>query len=408
MPIYDLGYRGWQGRLVPEAGRFWAITQTGVRLAWQARFLRRILLLAWAPTALFAVGFFAYEQFATRFERRVTRATEELLQFLLPGIDFRDDLSGALEERLGRAEARARQRPMPQAAGPPLGPPPDLQTRQPPLPVRGKAGSAQPRMVLGRIPPSGLGAAGTTPDSSSRRTAENLRIAKERHLVWSWLLANFFRYPQAVVMALLVGMIAPPLIAQDVRTRAFLLYFSRPLTRVEYMVGKMAVLWGYLSLITTLPALFLYLLGVFLSPDLGVIRETWDLPLRILAASAVLMIPTTALALALSSLTSESRYATFAWFAIWAAGWAAYAIVNVNIPGSRTAQNVTLASLYHILGEVQHWVFGLDRSFGSLVSAVVRVQPARLPVSAAAVELTAITLVSLAILYRRVSAPMRV
>jgi ABC-2 type transport system permease protein len=125
------------------------------------------------------------------------------------------------------------------------------------------------------------------------------------------------------------------------------------------------------------------------------------LPLRILGASAVLMLPTAALALALSSLTAESRYATFAWFGIWAVGWVAYAIVNASFPpGSRTVaqaalvERVTLVSLYHTLGHVQNWVFGLEASFAK--------------VSAAVIEAATITVISLVILFRRVSSPMRI
>ncbi len=160
-------------------------------------------------------------------------------------------------------------------------------------------------------------------------------------------------------------------------------------------------MWGYLLLITTAPSLCLYVLGVFLSPRFGVVADTWDLPLRVLGASAVLMLPTAALALALSSLTSEPRYATFAWFGIWAIGWVAYGIVNANFPpGARTAaqevlvDRVSLASLYHALGHVQNWVFGLEESFAK--------------VSAAVFEAVAITVVSLVVLFRRVSSPMRV
>jgi len=381
VPIYDLGYRGWQGRLVPEAGRFWAITTTGIRLAWQSKFLRRILLLAWAPTALFAAGFFAYEQFASRLDNQGTRQALEFLSFLVPGVD--DHLL-----------------------------PPELRTRQfrssRPDPRPGaQAGAPDPRIPRGG---AAVGRAWRDGRSGPGEEAGDSDGGRQRHLVWSWLLSNFFRYPQAVVMALMVGIIAPPLVAQDVRTRAFMLYFSRPLTRIEYVVGKMAVLWGYLALITTLPALFLYVLGVFLSPpDVPVVWHTWDLPLRILAASAVLMIPTTALALALSSLTSEIRYATFAWFAIWAVGWVTYAIVNASMPpGARTpgqavfVDRMTLASFYHTLGRVQHWVFGLETSLPDASAASINMT------ATAAIEMAAITLVSLAVLFRRVSSPMRI
>ncbi|NND97141.1 MAG: ABC transporter permease subunit [Pirellulaceae bacterium] len=145
-----------------------------------------------------------------------------------------------------------------------------------------------------------------------------------RHDVWATLILTFFRVPQLFAMVLLVGLIAPMLISYDLRSKAYLLYFSRPLSPSEYILGKSAVIWFFLCTITAIPALALYLVGVFLSPDLSVLRETWDLPLRILAATAVLVIPTTALALCYSSFTSESRYATFSWFATWGMGFVAY------------------------------------------------------------------------------------
>jgi hypothetical protein len=200
----------------------------------------------------------------------------------------------------------------------------------------------------------------------------------------------FFRYPQGTLMVLVIGLVAPSLIAQDVRSRAFLLYFARPLTRWEYLLGKAATVWCYLALITTLPALALYVLGVLMSPELCVLADTWDLPLRILIASLVLMLPTTLMALCFSSLTSETRYAGFAWFVVWAFGWVTYATLQTADPTT----SWTLVSLFHMLGEVQSWVFGLAEETGAVwMSAAV---------------LTSITVVSLIVLLHRVSAPMRV
>ena len=141
------------------------------------------------------------------------------------------------------------------------------------------------------------------------RKADDASMA--RHAMWAWLLQTFFRYPQGFVMVLVVGLIAPRLISQDIRSRAFLIYFSRPLGRGDYILGKFLIVWFYLAMISTAPALALYVLGVLLSPELGVLLATWDLPLRILGASAVLGIPTAALALWFSSMTQESRYASF-------------------------------------------------------------------------------------------------
>lgn len=206
-----------------------------------------------------------------------------------------------------------------------------------------------------------------------------------RHDVWATLILAYFRYPQLTAMVLLVGLIAPMLVSYDLRSRAYLQYFSRPLSPGEYILGKSAVLWFFLGLIVTLPAIILYAVGVMLSPDLSVVIETWDIPLRILAASAVLLIPTTALALCYSSWTSESRYAAFAWFATWVMGYVAYRILTFSgAQGGprrrgRKMQEYDLdvdldkwrlLSPYDTLGKVESWVFGLDPTPGSVVPAV--------------------------------------
>lgn len=242
---------------------------------------------------------------------------------------------------------------------------------------------------------------------SIHESIRNGNLETSRHTVWAWLLQTFFRYPQGVLMVLIVGLISPPLISQDIRSRAFLVYFSRPITRSEYLLGKLATVWAYLLLISTMPALTLYFLGVLLSPNLSVFAATWDLPLRIMAASIVLMVPTSVLALCLSSLTQESRYAGFAWFAVWVLGWFTYRAVTLaeafnaqqaafRRPGDAVvmAESAwTHVSLYHTLGRVQSWVFGFA-DFGDVV------------VSSAI--LGAVTAVSLAVLFRRISAPMRI
>ena len=145
-----------------------------------------------------------------------------------------------------------------------------------------------------------------------------------------------------------------------------MLYFSRPITRAEYVLGKLAVVCIYVSLITTAPALALYLFGVLLSPDLSVLQYTWDLPLRILAASLLMIVPTTTLALAFSSLSTRSYYAGFAWFAFWASGFITYYFLQGTL-AERFDDRWALLSLHHTLGRVQSWVFDLGVTFSSVV-----------------------------------------
>ncbi len=222
-----------------------------------------------------------------------------------------------------------------------------------------------------------------------------------RHDVWSYLLLTLLRYPQALLMVIVVGIVAPPLISQDLRTRAYLIYFARPISRMEYIAGKLGVVAFYLLSIATLPALILYFLGVMLSPSLEVVMSTWDLPIRILVASACLIVPTTLVALALSSLTLESRYAGFGWFAMWIIGHVTYsALISwPTIEAGRRGEIFeptwqVLTSPYQVLGAVQSYVFGFESDSAiSLRSFLL---------------LIAVSIISLAILFRRVTAPMRV
>lgn len=59
----------------------------------------------------------------------------------------------------------------------------------------------------------------------------------------------------AFFLTLLVG---PPLVARDLRNNALPLYFCRPFSRAEYVLGKMSVLLILLSAITWVPQLLLF------------------------------------------------------------------------------------------------------------------------------------------------------
>jgi ABC-2 type transport system permease protein len=221
----------------------------------------------------------------------------------------------------------------------------------------------------------------------------NLSPGEERHLFWSLLLLNLFRRSQPLLLLQVVGLIAPPLISQDIRSRAFLLYFSRPLAPLQYILGKCSVVLFYSLLITLAPALLLFVVGVLLSPGLDVLAATWDLPLRILGAAAVITVPGTLLALALSSLTTESRFAAAGWFAIWIFGWLLRQTAGL-FSAAGPDSLVWNLSLFHVTTDVAGRVLDpnfLAPGFGFQV-----------------VLLGVLCAVSLAVLHRRVCAPLQV
>ena len=69
-----------------------------------------------------------------------------------------------------------------------------------------------------------------------------------------------FMSVQKIFAVFLAALTGPGLIAPDVANNALQLYFSRPLTRLDYALGRLAALTGLLSIITWIPGLVLFLM----------------------------------------------------------------------------------------------------------------------------------------------------
>lgn len=106
------------------------------------------------------------------------------------------------------------------------------------------------------------------------------------------------------------------LIARDLSTNAIQLYLSKPLTRLDYVAGKFAVLAGIAALLMPVPALLLFLMEIALSTDMTFVTAYYWLPFAIVAYSAVVITGAGLLALAASSFTRSGRYAGLLFFAI--------------------------------------------------------------------------------------------
>src|SRR5438105_691986 len=63
------------------------------------------------------------------------------------------------------------------------------------------------------------------------------------------------------------------LIANDRRANALQIYLSKPLMRSEYILGKLAVLFAFLLLVTAIPALLLLLLQVMFAGNVTFVRS---------------------------------------------------------------------------------------------------------------------------------------
>ncbi len=137
-----------------------------------------------------------------------------------------------------------------------------------------------------------------------------------RVTIWTIAYQYFFQIEMffAMILVLLVG---PNLISQDLRFNAIPLYFSRPLRRFDYFVGKLGVIGVYLAAVAIVPALLAYVLGICFSFDLSVVKDTARLCAGSIAYGLVVMVSAGMLMLALSSLSRSSGYVGAFWVGIW-------------------------------------------------------------------------------------------
>ena len=116
--------------------------------------------------------------------------------------------------------------------------------------------------------------------------------------------ASFFRFfvelqcSFAFILTVLVG---PPLISRDLSNNALPLYLCRPLSRAEYVLGKMAVLAFLLSLVTWVPGLLIFFFQASLAGFAWLWTNLWMI-WAIFLGSMLWIILLSLLALAVSAL----------------------------------------------------------------------------------------------------------
>ena len=131
-------------------------------------------------------------------------------------------------------------------------------------------------------------------------------------LCYEYFLLTELRFSMIVI--LLVG---PSLISQDLRFNAMPLYFSRPIRRIDYFMGKLGIIGYFLGLVLVVPSVIAYVLGLLFSLDISIIPDTFPLLLASIGYGLLMTLSAGLLILALSSLSRSSRYVGLFWLGIW-------------------------------------------------------------------------------------------
>ncbi|SPE30926.1 conserved membrane hypothetical protein [Acidobacteriia bacterium SbA2] len=115
--------------------------------------------------------------------------------------------------------------------------------------------------------------------------------------------ATFFYHfmnVQGVMAFVLTALVGPGLVSPDLANHALPLYFCRPFSRVEYVLGKLFVLVSMLSLVTWIPGEVLFLIQSSLAGASWLWNNLW-IAASIFLGSAIEILVFSLLALALSA-----------------------------------------------------------------------------------------------------------
>ena len=159
---------------------------------------------------------------------------------------------------------------------------------------------------------------------------------------------------QGAFAFILTVLVAPPLISRDLSNNALPLYLCRPLSRTEYVLGKMAVIVFLLSLITWIPGLLIFFFQASLGGFGWLSANLWMI-WAIFFGSMVWIILLSLLALAVSSLVKWRVVASGALLGLFFVPTAFGAIVN-DVFLTRSGN---LISLWAIMNNIWRGLFGL-------------------------------------------------
>ena len=219
-------------------------------------------------------------------------------------------------------------------------------------------------------------------------------------VVQMWISAN---YPQAAILNptaetfrqfleqqdffvfVITVYVGAGLIANDRRANALQIYLSKPLMRSEYIVGKLAILFVFLALVTFVPAMLLLWLKVAFDGSFTFLKNNLFLLPAITVGSLIQVALASFTMLALSSLSKSARYV---------------GILYVGITFFTTA---IYGALYAITGSSRVSWISIGANVSQVVDVIFRLKPRyATPWEVSLLVIIGLIAISISILERRV------
>ena len=190
---------------------------------------------------------------------------------------------------------------------------------------------------------------------------------------------------QSIFVFLITVYVGAGLIANDRRANALQLYLSKPVTRAEYILGKMTVLATFLLGITWLPAILLLILQIAFSGSFTFLKSNASLIASVTLYCLLTVIVITFGMTALSSLSRSSRF------------------VGILFAGVLIFSDAMFNALRFITGSTAiSWV-SMQASLDQVGDVIFRQVPRhQTPVAVSFLVLLAVVAISASVLERRV------
>ena len=205
----------------------------------------------------------------------------------------------------------------------------------------------------------------------------------------TWFFQNLFLRAQLYLAFVIVLVVGPSLVSADLRNRAMPLYLSRPLTRTDYVLGKLVVLGVPISAITWAPGLLLFVIQTVLGGREW-LAEHWRVAPSLIVVSMVWMLCMSLPMLAIAALVKWKPWARIVFLGAILSG-TAFGEFHKQFYDSWLGSMVVA---FDVTAALSASVFGTEGTEGSV----------QMPAAAAWLAAGGLSALSAALLYRRVRA----
>ena len=281
MPIYDQSYKRWEGTFKSHAFRWWVIARGGIKVAFKKKVVKRVFVLALLPFVVFAVYVYGLTHIG-----KVSKFVQGLA-----GGDAMPRFSGKVYEVEIEGDSGR-----------------FLETlREEGLRLQGYDEPPAASGVLRITVPEGENSkkiravARETGTTISRLVPPGLKAD-----FYNGYLTRLFLFQFMLLLAVGMG-----LISKDVKFNALPIYLAKPITAVEYVLGKLGTLLFFLLTVTLVPGILLFLLQGILLGDILYVLHYWWVPGAILGYSLVITLSGALIILAVSAFSRNDRTAAF-------------------------------------------------------------------------------------------------